>query len=211
MERASSCSNDGRDGTVDDHALAERAGNDDRGAADELVYRYYPKVYRLVHRMSGGDADAAEERTQDIFLKIFERIEGFRQEAAFSTWIYRIAVNACLDDRRRRRRWMKLLTPWPFGRRRAADSENAEEPPDTRPLADPEEVLRGRQLDGAVRAAMAALTDKQRMVFHLKVFEGFRISEIAAIMEMAEGTVKSHLFRATHALRERLNDWIDKE
>lgn len=205
------CPDDDHDGRIDDQALAKRAGDGDRSAADKLVHRYYPKVYRLVHRMSDGNADAAEERTQDIFLKVFSHIKSFRREAAFSTWVYRIAVNTCLDDRKRRKRWKMLLTPWPFGRKKEEGSDNADDLPDARPGFDPEALLRGRQLDGAVRAALETLTDKQRAIFHLKMDDELRISEIAVIMGMAEGTVKSHLFRATRSLRGRLKEWIEKE
>jgi RNA polymerase sigma-70 factor (ECF subfamily) len=199
------------DDIVDDDALSERVGSGDARAAEEIVHRYYPKVYRLVHRMSDGSADIAEEMAQNVFLRIFDHIQSFRQEAAFSTWVYRIAVNVCLDDRKRRGRWQKFLIPWAFGRKGVADAKEEWEPPDPRAAADPEKMMKGRQLEAAVRSAMEALTDKQRMIFQLKVFEELRISEIAAIMDMAEGTVKSHLFRATQALRERLKNWIDRE
>ncbi len=210
-QASSSADHDGPDARMSDAALADGAGRGDTGAAKELVHRYYPKVYRLAHRMSDADADAAEERTQDVFLKIFAHIKGFRREAAFSTWVYRIAVRTCLDDRNRRKRWRRLLIPRPFGRQKEDTSDNAEDLADMRPSMDPESLLCGQQLDGAVRAAMETLTDKQRAIFHLKVFEELRISEIAVVMEMAEGTVKSHLFRATRSLRKRLTEWIDKE
>jgi RNA polymerase sigma-70 factor (ECF subfamily) len=193
--------------------LADRAGQGETPAAEELVHRYYPKVYRLVHRMSDGDTDAAEEMAQEIFLKIFSQIQSFRGESSFSTWVYRIAVNACLDNRKRRRRWSNLLILWPFGRsgNRSADADKEVEPWDDRTAADAEALLRGRQFEGAVRSAMASLPDKQRLICHLKLFEELRISEIAAITGLAEGTVKSHLFRATRSLRKRLKDWTDKE
>ncbi len=163
--------------------------------------------------MSDGDADLAEEMTQEIFLRIFKHICEFRGEAAFSTWVYRIAVNVCLDDLKRRRRWINLLIRWPIGmsRHKSAHTVKEVDPPDDRPAADAEALLRGRQFEGAVRSAMASLTDKQRLICQLKLFEELRISEIAAITGLAEGTVKSHLFRATRSLRKRLKDWTDKE
>lgn len=195
----------------DDEALVCRAGKGDSRAAEELVHRHYSKVYRLVYRMSDSDVDAAEERTQEIFLKVFSQLKGFRQEAAFSTWVYRIAVNTCLDHRKRRRKWMDVLIPWPFGRKRDGKLIDRGEHPDSSANVDPESLLTGRQFGRAVRAAMETLTDKQRAIFHLKVYEELRIADIAVVMGMAEGTVKSHLFRATRSLRERLGEWIDKE
>ncbi len=193
-----------------DLQLAARVQGGDGMAAEALVRRYQKKVFGMAYRMCDGDPDAVEDMVQEVFFRVFRSLYQYRGEAAFSTWLHRIAVNVCLDEKKRRRRWRRWFVPWPFGRRRADRSEPDPDPdpPDVRPQADPLTVLRGRGFEKDVRKALETLSDRQRLIFSLKVFEDMPIAEIAQVMGMAEGTVKSHLFRAVRSLRERLKDWV---
>jgi RNA polymerase sigma-70 factor (ECF subfamily) len=193
-----------------DEALAARACADDSRATDELVRRYQEKVYRIAYGMCDGDPEEARDLSQEAFLKAFRSLPGFKGDARFYTWFYRIVVNTCLDARRRRQRRRRLLH---FGSRRGG-----EEPAGGEPLAnpardaspDPLQTLSHREMRRDLKAALKNLPPKQRLVFQLKVQEEMSLREIARIMGAAEGTVKSHLFRATRALRAALAAYAER-
>ncbi len=186
-----------------DEVLVRRAQEADSWAAEELVRRYRDRVYAIAFHMSDRDSEAAWDVTQDAFLKVLRNLGKFRGEAGFYTWLYRIVVNTALDRRRKRGRWRKVLAPW----RADPHIENgAQDPPHAGP--DPLQALSGKELSRDIRQALAGLPEKQRVAFQLKVFEGLKIAEIARILNTAEGTVKSHLFRATRAMRASLKEWM---
>lgn len=191
-----------------DEELVERARGNKPGAFEELVRRHQGKVYSIAHHMCEGNAEEASDMTQESFLRAFRNLRKFRGESTFYTWLYRIVINTCLDGRRRRRRWEQMLS---FSRSRQADEDSDEEPlemePDSAMESNPLEVLSGKQLSRRLREAMASLPERQRVAFQLKVLHGMNIKEISKVMDAAEGTVKSHLFRATRSLQEALKDW----
>jgi RNA polymerase sigma-70 factor (ECF subfamily) len=191
-----------------DEALVARALEGDRSAAAELVGRYHKKAYGIAYHLCSGDTEEARDFTQDAFLRAFANLGSFRGRSSFYTWFYRIVVNTCRDGRRRVWRWKRRFAFW-----RSTPEDVATEPstpenhPDRAEHADPAAVLSGKELHERLRKAMLALPGKQRTAFQLKVFHGMTIHEIAKVMNTAEGTVKSHLFRATQQLREALSDW----
>lgn len=193
-----------------DEALVARARCNDPWATDELVRRYQEKVYRIAFGMCDGDPEEARDLSQEAFLKAFRNLSGFKGDSRFYTWFYRIVVNTCLDGRKRRQRWRRLL---PFGRRpreedqTPADPEAAADPNVSR---DPLQALSDREMRQDLRAALKTLPPRQRLVFQLKVQEEMSIRDIARIMGAAEGTVKSHLFRATRALRTALAAYAER-
>jgi RNA polymerase sigma-70 factor, ECF subfamily len=190
-----------------DTELVARARNADSRAMELLIRRYHDRIYRVVYSMTAGDEDEALDLTQDVFLSAFRNIGGYRGTSSYYTWIYRIAINACLDARRHRSRWLQIF---PFRRRKDTDDRKAalpdlEEMPEPSGMTDPLVVLRNKELHEQVRHALKALPRKQRLVFQFKVFQEMTIVEIAGVMNLAEGTVKSHLFRATRTLRKTLS------
>lgn len=193
-----------------DEALAARACANDSRATDELVRRYQEKVYRIAYGMCDGDPEEARDLSQEAFLKAFRNLPGFKGDARFYTWFYRIVVNTCLDARRRRQRWRRLLH---FGSRRGGEEPAGGEPeanPARDASPDPLQTLSHREMRRDLKAALKTLPPKQRLVFQLKVQEEMSLREIARIMGAAEGTVKSHLFRATRALRAALADYAER-
>jgi RNA polymerase sigma-70 factor, ECF subfamily len=171
-------------------------------AMEELVRRYRNKAFAVAYHLCSGQRQDAEDYTQEAFLRAFRNLKKFRANSTFYTWFYRILVNVCLDGKRRESRWRKLIPPWlPWRREDYSEAENVEGPSDT------VKEMSHKQLSQDIRRAMKVLPEKQRVAFQLKVLEGMRIGEIAQVMGTAEGTVKSHLFRATHSLREALKDW----
>ncbi|MEJ2659054.1 MAG: sigma-70 family RNA polymerase sigma factor, partial [Desulfobacterales bacterium] len=164
--------------------------------------------FAIACNMCSGDHEQARELTQEAFLRAFRSLNNFREKSSFYTWFYRILVNTCLDHRRRRGKWEKIFPFWRRGHHEKTSSREMSAPyQDLHEHSDPMTVLSNKQLVQEIRQALASLPEKQRVVFQLKVFHGMQIREIAKIMGSAEGTIKSHLFRATHFMRQALQEW----
>jgi RNA polymerase sigma-70 factor (ECF subfamily) len=201
---------EGKDPSISlkDKALVVRAQSGDRTAFGDLVKMYQGKAYAIAYSMCSGDGEEARELTQEAFLRAFQNLKSFRGKSSFYTWYYRILINICLDNRRRRGRWEKIFSFWRRDQNeKATSSETNAQYPDPQEHSDPMTALNNKQLAQEIRHALASLPEKQRVVFQLKVLHGMQIREIADIMGSAEGTIKSHLFRATHFMREALQEW----
>jgi RNA polymerase sigma-70 factor, ECF subfamily len=191
--------------------LVRRAQGGDAKAIDLLARRYQQKVYGIAYRMSGLDAEEARDTAQEALLQIFRNLKHFEGRSKFSTWLYRVAVNTCQDARRRRSRWKWLLFSWHAERHddNEAGSE-LENIPDGEGETSVLAQIGGQEFKREVQEVLRTLSEKQRLVFQLKVFEELSIVEISSATGMAEGTVKTHLFRATQAIRNRLRGWSEK-
>ena len=195
----------------EDKELVRLAQNDDPWAIEQLILRYQKKVYAIAYQMLGGDEQEAQDRTQDAFIKAFRKIKQFKGTASFYTWLYRIVINTCLDARRRRRRWKEVFLPWRLEKHKEdGPTAELEEYPDTDKHSSPLATVRKRQLESDVKKAMNTLSDRQRTIFQLKIFQEMSIAEIARITDLAEGTVKTHLFRATQNIQKKLKGWTDR-
>lgn len=152
------------------------------------------RALRLAWRLVGGDAAAAEDVTQDAFVKAYRGLGGFRDEAALSTWFYRILVRQAYSYLR----WRRV--------RERFGGEAPEDPPDPAgaPISDP-------HLQRRIAEALAALPRTQRDAFLLVHLEGFTVSEAAEIMGRAPGTLKSNLHRARTALRKSLDGVLENK
>jgi RNA polymerase sigma-70 factor (ECF subfamily) len=190
--------------------LVRRARENDPGAVDRLIRLYQKKVYQIAYQMSGSDPEEARDCAQEALIQVFRNLGRFEGRSRFSTWVYRVAVNTCLDARRRRRRWLRMIFTRRSGMQDDADAEtildNLPAPEDG---MDPVSNVSGEELKHDVADALRRLSEKQRTVFQLKVFQEMTIPEIAAVTGMAEGTVKSHLFRATQSVRDQLHRWAE--
>jgi RNA polymerase sigma-70 factor (ECF subfamily) len=181
---------DSRDGLddLDDAALVAAARDGRRAAFDILVERHQRSVYHLCHRFVNNHDDAAD-LAQDVFLRAFRALGGFRGDAAVSTWLYRIGVNLCLNHRAARRAEALPLDAVAEPQATGVDAATA--------LIDGE-----RSAD--VRAAVAQLPDRQRATLVLRVYQGKSHKEIAEILGTTEGAAKANLFHALTSLRKRL-------
>ena len=170
----------------DDREAIEACQRGDREAFDRLVQRYQRDVYRLCYRYLNNHEDA-DDVAQEAFLRAYRAIGRFRGESAFSTWLYRIAVNACLNYRAARK-------PPAF--------EVPDAVPDPRPgaQADVEREERSRH----VREAVSRLPEKQRATVILKIYHDLTHEEVAGILGSTVGTVKANLFHALANLKKTL-------
>ena len=172
-----------------DGRIIEACQQGDRAAFQLLFETYKDKVFSIAV-YSSGDRALAEDITQQIFLKLFTAIRQFRGESEFSTWLYRLVVNACLDERRRRRR----LLPW--GETVAMRKAGEKKPQ--------EKQYARREVAEAVQAAIGELKPKFRLPILLKYIEGLSYEEIASVMGCSKGTVASRLNRGHSQLAKRL-------
>lgn len=166
--------------------LVARAQSGDQKAFRELYRQHAGRVYALCLRLTGNASDA-DERTQDVFVRLWDKLRSFRGESAFSSWLHRLTVNVVLNERRttgrRELRVMIAEDPGSFERNRGSSTE-------------------GLSID--LERAIAGLPDGAREVFVLYDIEGYAHAEIAGMTGIAEGTSKAQLFRARRLLREKL-------
>ena len=165
----------------------------DRDALRLLFEEYKDRVYSIaLYSLSGNEAAAADV-TQQVFLKLISRISQFRGDAEFATWLYRLVVNTCWDERRKERRLVQFAE---FG----VVKNSRREPSQTTRYAQ-------HELSEHVQAAIAELSPKLRLPILLKYIEGFSYEEIAAVLDCSKGTVASRLNRGHKALARRLG-WL---
>jgi RNA polymerase sigma-70 factor (ECF subfamily) len=166
--------------------LVARAQAGDQTAFRDLYRQHAGRVYALCLRLT-GETSAAAERTQDVFVRLWDKLKSFRGESAFSSWLHRLAVNVVLNEQRTtKRRELRVVA--------AEDPGKLERP-------------RGESTEGLsidLERAIAALPDGAREVFVLFDIEGYGHAEIAELVGIAEGTSKAQLFRARRLLREML-------
>lgn len=166
--------------------LVARAQAGDQTAFRELYRQHAGRVYALCLRLTGDGRDA-EERTQDVFVRLWDKLRSFRGDSAFSSWLHRLAVNVVLNERRTTGRREQRVMP-------AEDPDTVVGAQHAAPL----------HLNIDLERAIAELPDGAREVFVLYDIEGYGHGEIAQLVGIAEGTSKAQLFRARRLLREKL-------
>lgn len=182
----------------EENQLILNAQNGDIRAFEELVYKYDSKVLSLALRYV-GDEDDAKDLYQEVFIRVYRGIKNFRFQSEFSTWLFRITTNVCFTFKSRDRRKNNISIS------AGDDDENDQNVELTDISSSPEVITSGNEIGYIIRNALETLSPKQRMTFTLKHYEGFKIREIADMMECNEGTVKKYLFDATRNLRKKLS------
>lgn len=187
---------------TDDDALIAQARQGEVAAFDQLVLRHQSQVYAVALRML-GDRDEAQDAAQDAFIRAYQSLKGFRQDAKLSTWLVAITMNLC----RNRRRW--------WARRRRIIVASVDDPVDTdegdvtREVADPGPSPRDtavrREQQQRLMATLQLLDQADREVIVLRDIQGYSYEEIAQMLGCELGTVKSRLNRARCALRAKLD------
>lgn len=189
MTRPLADSGDAREATrLEESAAIEACLGGDASAFDILVIRHQGAIHRVCYRFTGNAEDAAD-LTQEVFVKAYRSLPKFRGISAFSTWLYRIAVNACLTFKASRKN-------------RTEEFEEGYDVPAEGPSV--EEMLDRKANARSVREALATLPEKQRLTVIMKVLEERTHAEVAELLGSNVGTVKANLFFAIRNLRRAL-------
>ena len=179
-----------------DDGLVLRAQNGDRDAFGELVNRHQRRVWMVCRQYVG--ADEADAVAQDSLVKAFTKIGDFDRRAAFPTWLTRIAINTCLDELRRRRRLAVVDDGFEGDEERSVLDQVADEE------AGPEARSMQKQAVASLAAHEENLPPRQREIFRLRFYAEMELDEIATVLDVHVGTVKTQLHRAVHRLRQEL-------
>ena len=183
---------------TNDKLLIDRCKRGDLDAFDTLLRTYEKRVYNLAYRLSGS-YDEANDISQDAFLRVFQALKLFRGEANFSTWLFRIVTNVYLDRRKRTRNKQHLSLEEYI---ELDENSVARQVEDSGPT--PDVVAEAHERTELLQQAIASLPDYQRTMVILYHTEGLAYDEIAEVLSLPIGTVKSRLNRARQTLREKL-------
>lgn len=189
------------DSRAEDSRLIEDALRGDDRAYRKLMAKYHDAIHNFIYRMV-HDRQQVEDLTQEAFIKAFSSLRNFNEEFAFSTWLYKIATNNCIDYIRKKKLQMYSIDK-PI---ESKDSDFSFELPDDSYEADQELISDQRTI--MLRRAIDRLPEKYRRVIYLRHVEEKSYEEIAAQLELPIGTVKAHIFRAREILYKQLRHKI---
>ena len=184
-----------------DGFLVKRFKSGDTRAFDELVLKYQKQIYELAYNFT-RHVDDAFDLSQEIFLRAFKALDKFKGEAAFYTWLYRIAKNACIDYTRKRKRYQNvaleddILFSYQNSYRGISNDM-------------PDKHAERKELEVEISKAIEQLSPRQKQVFIFRHYEGLALKEIAEKLGLRIGSVKAHLFNATRMLRKLLTPYVE--
>ena len=187
----------------EDARLMIRFKGGDAGAFDALFSRHTRAMINFAYRFV-RDRQLAEELAQETFLRVYEAAGSYQAQAKFTTWLYRIATNVCLNEIRKprfRAAHQPLAIEHP---------ENADIPSPVKTQDGPDEILQRQAISHALKEALDRIPEKQRTAFILNKYEEFSYAEVAGIMKTSEKAVKSLIHRAREALAERLKPLLSE-
>lgn len=164
----------------------------------ELVEQHKKRVYYLALDLTGNHHDA-EDLSQEVFIKAHRNLDSFRGDASFFSWLYRIAVNTYLNKRRKKA--VRYMTLWDDFEH-VTSGAGASSGPDTQ--------TERHAMQAHIEASLEVLSERERSAFVLKHYHDYKIREIAEMLDVAEGTIKSLLYRATRKLRDELDFYRDE-
>lgn len=184
----------------EDRDLVAEFQRGDVTAFDALVSKYQNKIYDIAYRYV-RNAEDAYDLSQEIFLRAFKSLGGFKRKSSFYTWLYRIAINACIDYGRKKSRFKAVpIEEW----------TRSHEFFGTGSSYSPAEAMELQELEHQIAKAIDQLPPKQKAVFIMKRQEGLSLEEIAQRVDRSVGTIKAHLSHATHKLMDLLEPYLEK-
>ncbi len=192
-----------KDSIAHERLLLKKSAKGDTDAFEELAQKYQKQIFNIALRLVNSSEDAADI-SQEVLLKLYRALPRFRGDAAFSTWVYRITVNTARDFMRKTYRHKEYLyNNW-------ADEDDADKQVD---IADysaiPEDIYLNREVEQYLLALIENLSPKYKVVFTLREISGLGYQEIADILSISLGTVKSRLSRARKVMQDKI--MADKE
>jgi RNA polymerase sigma-70 factor, ECF subfamily len=190
---------------LSDTELILQAQDGSSSAFEELVYRYDRHVLSIALKYS-GDEDDAKDIYQEVFIRVYKALKNFRFQSEFSTWLFRITTNVCLTYKSRQSKRVKISLSYSDEEpdKAVAELKSGEE-------SQPDEIFGASELSFRVEKALELLSPKQKYCFTLKHFQGYKIREIAHMMDCKEGTVKKYLFDAIRKLRLNIKEYSHTE
>jgi RNA polymerase sigma-70 factor (ECF subfamily) len=183
-----------------DQELIARTLGGDGGAFGILVDRFQRKIYRVAFAIVRDETEA-DTITQDTFIQAYTHLARFQGRSELETWLTRIAINRSRDWLRRRK-FVSLFSHDD----KSDDREYVIEPVDEQP--DAERQLMSHQIRTAIHRAERTLSSQQKIIFRLRHYENRSLEEIAELLGLRSGTVRAHLFRAVHKVRQELAEWV---
>jgi RNA polymerase sigma-70 factor (ECF subfamily) len=181
---------------VSDEELVARSVGGDLDSFNQLVRRWERPIHALAYRTLGREEEARDV-CQEAFLRAYRSLPGFRGQAKFSSWLYRITLNLCRDWQRRERRSPIIATPEGVDLISAAAEQG--------PVVPIEEMVSRNDMSRAVARAMARLPEEQRTAIVLKEYQGLTFQEIADLLDCPLSTVKTRLYQGLTVLRRELD------
>ncbi|WP_064505468.1 RNA polymerase sigma factor [Defluviitalea phaphyphila] len=182
----------------DEISLIKKAKKGDILAFEELILRYEAKIYNIAYRMLSNEEDA-KDVSQEIFIKVFKKLKKFRGDSNFSTWLYRIATNACIDELRKRKGKEIYSVDEKIETKEGSiikeyvdDKQNVEE------------LIINKEKAYSIQLAINKLSEEHKKAIILRDLQGLEYNEISKILECSLGTVKSKISRARRKLKELL-------
>lgn len=189
---------------TDEKSLIRAAQHGDSAAFEQLVRSYDSNVLRMAYNLLHSEEDA-RDIYQEAFLRVYRKLPEFRFDCAFSTWLYRIVANLCLDQIRKRK----------VRREEASSVETAEGEmdrlqfiPERRADTDPQRRLLSAEVNNRIQDVLNALTPRERLVFEMRHYGGMRLRAIGESLGVTEEAAKNCLFRATQKMRAALGDFV---
>ena len=185
----------------DEKALIKKAQRGNILAFESLVKNYDRQVLQLAYNMVNNTQDA-EDIYQEVLVRVYKNLHRFEFKSEFSTWLYRVVVNYCINFNKKRHRLKAYSIDKEFqnGDENWKKSVKSEE-------QNPEESFLNLELSREIEAALQQLSPKQKTVFILRHYHGHKLKEIAEILKCSEGTVKNYLFRATQKMQRQLKEY----
>ena len=175
---------------LSENDLLAECRNGSREAFEMFFRQNQKRVFSVALNFFGGDSQIAEDITQQVFLKIYTKLENFRGESEITTWLYRITTNACIDEQRKKKRFSFLTNLFRFSEPKAKRT--------------PDDKIQNREISGEVQKALATIDAKFRLPILLKHVEGLSYREIAEVLECSEGTIASRINRGHKLLAQKL-------
>lgn len=182
--------------SADDHRLIAGCLQGDAAAFGTLVRRYQERLYHTVYRLV-GNAEDAQDVVQEAFLHAYQSLETFKGDAQFFTWLYRIAANTAISHKRKRRLAVVRIEA-------GAEGDGVVEPADPSDLSRPGHSLEQAEEETRVRRALDRLSSEHRAVLVMKDMEGQKYEDMADVLDVPIGTIRSRLHRARLEMRELL-------
>lgn len=185
----------------DDIGIITRFKDGETSAFEEIVHKYQDRIYNLCRHMLGNAHDA-EDAAQETFIKAYQNLGNFRPDASLYTWLYRIAVNTCIDHKR------KPFFESLFKRSSEGEDFEIERQSDA---PSPEKLYESKQTGVAIQLALAKLSDKLRTAIILKEIEDLSYEDISDVLDISIGTVKSRISRAREELKALLKEFMEQK